>query len=45
MKKSDWKEMMDIYEQSLEKGNVTFTTDKPSYEEWDEAHIKECRFV
>mgnify|MGYP003308097152 CR=1 FL=1 len=45
MKPSDWEEMSKIYTQSLEKGNVTFTTDCPSYEQWDSAHAKECRFV
>ena len=45
MKPSDWDEMKIIYEQSLEKGDVTFRTECPSYEEWDAGHIKDCRFV
>ena len=45
MKKSDWDEMTVIYKQSLEKGDVTFRTECPAYKEWDEGHIKECRFV
>lgn len=45
MKASDWEEMMAIYTQSLVKGNVTFQTECPTYEEWDKAHSKECRFV
>lgn len=45
MRVSDWDEMVEIYKQSLRKGNVTFTTDLPTYKEWDNAHIKECRFV
>lgn|SRR5574344_1222767 len=45
MKESDWNEMMSIYSQSLKKGTVTFRNDVPTYEEWDEGHIKECRFV
>lgn len=45
MKRDDWDAMMCIYKQSLQKGDVTFTTDEPSYEEWDAAHAKECRFV
>lgn len=36
---------MRIYQQSLDKGDVTFRTECPSYEEWDAGHIKECRFV
>ncbi len=45
MRETDWDSMMQIYEQSLEKGTVTFTTDCPTYEEWDAGHIEECRFV
>lgn len=45
MRREDFDEMMQIYRQSLEKGNVTFTTDVPSYEAWDAAHIAECRYV
>ena len=45
MRVSDWNEMMDIYKQSLERGDVTFRTECPTYEEWDREHIKECRFV
>lgn len=45
MRASDWGDMMEIYKQSLEKGDVTFRTECPSFEEWDEGHIKECRFV
>ena len=45
MRASDWGDMMEIYKQSLEKGDITFRTECPTYEEWDEGHIKECRFV
>lgn len=45
MKREDWDEMKEIYKQSLVKGDVTFTTDCPTYKEWDLAHIHECRFV
>lgn len=45
MRASDWGDMMEIYKQSMEKGDVTFRTECPTYEEWDEGHIKECRFV
>lgn len=37
--------MMEIYKQSLERGDVTFRRECPTYEEWDSGHIKECRFV
>lgn len=45
MNKNDWDSMVRIYNQSLRKGDVTFTTKSPTYEEWDAEHIKECRFV
>lgn len=45
MKASDFDAMMKIYAQSLEKGNATFQTECPGYEEWDSCHIRECRFV
>jgi phosphinothricin acetyltransferase len=40
MCEKDWDSMKNIYKQSLQKGNVTFTTDCPTYEEWDAEHIK-----
>jgi L-amino acid N-acyltransferase YncA len=45
MREADWDSMARIYRQSLDKGDVTFTTDCPTYAEWDAAHIKECRYV
>lgn len=45
MKVSDWDDMMVIFQQNLEKGYVTFRTERPSYEDWDAGHIKECRLV
>jgi L-amino acid N-acyltransferase YncA len=45
MHKSDWEDMTQIYRQSLQKGDVTFATECPSYAEWDAAHLRECRFV
>lgn len=45
MSENDWDSMVPIYNQSLQKGDVTFSTECPTYEEWDSGHIKECRFV
>lgn len=45
MRDSDFAEMMEIYKQSLEKGDVTFQTECPTHEEWDAGHCKDCRFV
>ena len=45
MRPQDWAETAEIYRQGIERGNATFTRECPSYEEWDRAHIKECRLV
>lgn len=45
MLETDFDQMMKIYEQSLEKGDVTFQTVQPTYADWDNGHIKECRYV
>ncbi len=45
MKLSDWDSMVEIYNQSVKKGDVTFATECPAFEDWDASHIKECRFV
>ena len=42
---SDWDRVREIYLQGIETGKSTFTTECPSYEEWDAAHLKDCRFV
>lgn len=45
MTPNDWERVAQIYEQALEKGISTFNTACPAYEEWDNGHIKECRYV
>lgn len=45
MKKEDWNSIADIYKQGIEHGKSTFNTVCPEFEEWDAAHIQECRFV
>lgn len=45
MEKRDWERVAHIYKQGVEHGISTFSTECPDYEEWDAAHIKECRFV
>ena len=45
MRASDWEFVRKIYLQGINKGNCTFNTECPTYEEWDASHIKECRFV
>jgi len=45
MEKNDWSEVVEIYYQGIQTNNATFNNSCPSYDEWDKAHIKECRFV
>lgn len=45
MRASDWAVCAEIYVQGMNDGNSTFETACPTYEKWDKAHIKECRFV
>ncbi|MGN0711477.1 MAG: GNAT family N-acetyltransferase, partial [Anaerovoracaceae bacterium] len=45
MQNSDWDRVAEIYTQGIEDGISTFNTQCPSFEQWDEEHIKECRYV
>ena len=42
---SDWPRVRDIYEEGIATGHATFETQAPSWEDWDERHIKACRLV
>jgi len=42
---SDWEQVKSIYEKGIAIGNATFQTAAPSFEEWDNSHLKTCRFV
>ena len=45
MCETDWKRVAEIYEQGLSSGTATFNTECPSYTDWNNSHIKECRYV
>jgi len=45
MNEADWPAVSEIYRQGIETGKATFQIDVPAYDEWDAAHISECRFV
>jgi phosphinothricin acetyltransferase len=42
---SDWEAVKSIYEQGIATGNATFQTSAPAWEEWDIAHLGNCRIV
>ncbi|MBD3109248.1 N-acetyltransferase family protein [Bacillus sp. AGMB 02131] len=41
----DWDSVSSIYEEGILTGNATFQETVPSWEEWDENHLKGLRFV
>lgn len=45
MNENDWSSVSDIYRQEIKTRKATFQSDIPAYNEWDAAHIQECRFV
>ena len=45
MRDEDWGTVAEIYKQGLEEGTSTFNTECPSFAEWNEGHVKNCRFV
>jgi|SRR6476661_132573 len=42
---SHWPQVRAIYEQGIATGNATFTTDAPSWEDWDRGHLAHSRLV
>jgi L-amino acid N-acyltransferase YncA len=40
-----WNDVKRIYEEGIATRNATFETSAPSWETWDAAHLKNCRFV
>lgn len=45
MQKSDWPRVSEIYTQAIDRGQSTFNTVCPPFEQWDKAHIPDCRYV
>ncbi|USD23762.1 GNAT family N-acetyltransferase [Flagellimonas marinaquae] len=45
MKPSDWRNVSDIYREGISTGFATFETQPPSFDQWDEAHVKDCRLI
>lgn len=40
-----WEAVKTIYEEGIATGNATFQTVAPSWQEWDNAHLKTCRII
>jgi L-amino acid N-acyltransferase YncA len=45
MKDEDWPQVREIYRQGITTGNATFETEVPSWEKWNQGHIRDCRLV
>ena len=45
MTADDWKSVAEIYRQGIETGNATFQQDIPSWNEWNNGHLKICRII
>ncbi|MEP2686985.1 GNAT family N-acetyltransferase [Maribacter dokdonensis] len=42
---TDWNAVSEIYVEGISTGIATFETCAPTYETWNAAHMKNCRFV
>ena len=40
-----WDQVKIIYQKGIDTGNATFQTSAPSWEDWDQSHLKSCRVV
>ncbi len=40
-----WEAVKTIYEEGIATGNATFQTAAPSWQQWDNAHVKTCRLI
>ncbi len=45
MKTQDWDAVRAIYQEGIATGNATFEMDVPEWEDWDQDHLRDCRFV
>lgn len=45
MTPDDWPDVSRIYKEGIDTNQATFETDVPSWETWDEGHLKICRLV
>lgn len=41
----DWEAVSNIYYEGILTKNATFQNEVPTWQEWDESHLKNCRFI
>lgn len=45
MRESDWEAVSNIYQEGIATGFATFEKTIPTFEAWNNAHMKSCRYV
>ncbi|MBL8155329.1 MAG: N-acetyltransferase [Anaerolineae bacterium] len=45
MRPDHWESVREIYLEGIATRNATFETEAPSWQTWDEKHLKDCRLV
>jgi phosphinothricin acetyltransferase len=45
MRREDWDSVRAIYEEGIATGDATFETEAPEWDDWDRAHLDDCRLV
>lgn len=45
MRETDWPQVEKIYQEGIATGFATFETQTPSFDDWDKAHMNNCRLV
>ena len=45
LKETDWEQVSQIYQEGLDTGNATFESNLPSWNEWNNGHLKKCRII
>lgn len=41
----DWETVAEIYKQGVDTGNATFQQEIPTWDAWNDAHLKTCRLI
>ncbi|MEA5143242.1 MAG: N-acetyltransferase family protein [Oscillibacter sp.] len=45
MSETDWPEVSRIYQEGMDTNLATFQSERPTWEQWDASHLKNCRLV
>ena len=45
MTEKDWPAVSAIYQEGINTGHATFQTESPSWPDWNDGHMEQCRYV